>query len=339
MKVADRPIGLDQRLLQELTKFVPAEVFDAHAHLVMPAANLPPHLDGQRFGLNEYRRMVGSWLPGRQTGALVFGFPSRDNDRGAINRWIGEEIAQAEGPGLFRGLVLTAPQDDPGQVEALLRGGVFVGIKPYHLYAPMADTRQAAIEAFAPEWMWDLCHAHDGLLMLHIMRDRAISDEANLTALARLTRRYPRCRLILAHVGRSFSYRQAGGLAALVDLGNVWVDTSAITERETLRLAAETLGADRILFGTDFPISNLRGRCVATGEFFTWVYTEKEPPATEADNPGQMTLIGIESLMCLREAAEDCALSPSEVTAIFSGNARRLLADRRTNSSPAGSAV
>ena len=60
---------------QELAKFVPAEVFDAHAHLVMPAANLPPHLDGQRWGLNEYRRMVGSWLPGKAgTGALLFSF-------------------------------------------------------------------------------------------------------------------------------------------------------------------------------------------------------------------------------------------------------------------------
>ena len=111
----------------------------------------------------------------------------------------------------MRGLVLTAPQDDPRQVEALLNGGNFIGIKPYHLYAPMADTRQAAIETFAPEWMWDLCNAHDGILMLHIMRDRAISDEANLTALARLTSRYPRCRLILAHVGRSFGLSAGPG--------------------------------------------------------------------------------------------------------------------------------
>ena len=41
---------------------------------------------------------------------------------------------------------------------------------------------------------------------------------------------------------------------------------------------------------------------------------------------GGYTLVGIESLLCLREACDDTGLTPADVADIFRGNALRLLA-------------
>jgi len=326
MKLVGQLSPLDRRLVRELAAFVPSEVFDSHAHLITPAANLSPHLQGQTLGLDRYLADVTRWLPTKKLGALAFGFPSKDNDRTHINAWMEAQLRGGAAHGTFRGLVLASPADDPATVAAQLAGGVFVGIKPYHVYAPLEDTRQAKLGTFAPEWMWELCHAHDGVLMLHVMRDAAINDADNLAFIHRLARKYPRCRLVLAHVGRSFSYRSArAGLQKVADLGNVWVDTSAVTETETLRKAIEVLGPERVLYGTDYPISELRGRCVATADSFTWIYADEGEPGSPFLDPKKMTLIGIESLLCLREAVEDCGLGETDIRGIFHDNAVRLL--------------
>jgi glutamate-1-semialdehyde 2,1-aminomutase len=318
------PLDLDL-IERRINGFVPSRIFDIHTHLLRPDKQLPPHLCHEYLGWKEYAAAIHSLLPGRELNGLCFGFPARNNDRAAINQWVGKEIGSNGEQGLNRGLVLVSPEDDPKKVEPLLTEGAFIGLKPYHCYAPFPDTSQAAIEDFVPNWMWEICDAHQGVLMLHIMKDGASADEKNLSALRRLCRRYPRARVILAHIARSFSYRTARqGLSRLSDIENLWLDTSAVTEKETFHCALETFGPRRILFGTDFPISHLRGRCVATGgNAFSWFY---------ADNSGsngashEMTLIGIESLVCLREAAEDCGLGETDIQDIFLKNALRLLA-------------
>ena len=147
------------------------------------------------------------------------------------------------------------------------------------------------------------------------------SSPANRDALLRLTAQYPRCRAVLAHIARSFNWRNARGLSALRDRPNVYVDTSAVTEAEGIKIALATLGPKRVLYGTDYPESHLRGRCVTAGKSAQWIY------ADTMNNPA-MTLVGIESLRSLREASEQLGLGAPEVGRIFSGNARELLTSR-----------
>jgi glutamate-1-semialdehyde 2,1-aminomutase len=251
---------------RRLNDFIPPRIYDIHAHLLSPAKELPPYLRDQRLGLKEYAATFAPWLPERTLNGLFFGFPAANNDRAAINQWLAKELLSDGEQNLNRALLLVSPHDDQRQMARLLAGAPFAGLKPYHCYARPGDTTQAQIEEFAPEWMWEACAERQGVLMLHIMRDRACADQDNVAALRRLCRRYPRCQVILAHLARSFSYRTARqGLAQLCDVENLWLDTSAVTESETFHRAIETFGPKRILFGTDYPISQLRGRCVATG--------------------------------------------------------------------------
>lgn len=329
MKIPSALTASDERLRERLTGFVPARIFDAHAHLLNPdhfvRDNLPSSLrDVALLDLAQYRTAMARWLPGCEIDALFFGFPSRGNNRAAINSWLAEQIDGSTTH--HRGLALAAPEDKPAEVACQIRQLRLVGIKPYHVYAPRADTGQAGIEEFVPEWMWEICHDLRGVLMLHIARDHAIADPDNLAALRRLCRRYPRCQVVLAHIARSFCYRHGrAGLAQLLDLDNIWLDTSAITETETLRFALETFGPRRVLYGSDFPVSELRGRCVTLGDSFFWIHPttanlEKTVPRTDG------ALIGIESLLALREACEDAGLNPSDIEDLFRNNALRLLA-------------
>lgn len=330
MKIAVDLTESDLKLVSEkLNGFAPHEVFDFHAHPYHPAhfqPNPPPWIADQPvLGCAQHRTALSRYLPGRTIHGLYFGLPKTQTDRGTINRWVANEV-QKNGTRLSRALALVAPDDDRAAVAGMLRSGGFAGVKVYHVFASRHDTFNAAIEEYAPEWIWELCHEVNGVLMIHLVKDRAIADAENLTSLRRLCRAYPRCRLMLAHVARSFDYRNGlEGLAKLRDLDNAWVDMSAVTEADAMRAAIRALGPSRVLYGSDYAVSEMRGRCVTTGDSFFWLHPELIQPQHVPRTNFRMTLVGIESLLCLREACEECGLTAGDIQDIFLNNALRLL--------------
>ncbi len=316
---------------QAVDGFVPPKVFDAHAHLFhtrhFAAGTRPAFLpENTPFGLDAYRQAVARWLPGREVQGLFFPYPAKGNDRDGENRFLAAELAAHANLTHTRGLALAAPEDAPAKLRELIREHGFIGLKPYRLYAPLDDTTQAAIEDFAPEWMWRLCDEIDGVLMLHLMRSQGIADETNLRDIERLCTKYPRCRLVLAHVARSFAYRTAlKGLKRLVRLDNVVLDNSAVTEPESMRCALETLGPRRLLWGSDYMVSQLRGKAITMGDGFSWIYAD-ELPAKAVTQFESFTLVGIEGLLALREACQATGMNAQDVQDIFHFNGLRLIA-------------
>ncbi|MDB6028672.1 MAG: kat [Verrucomicrobiales bacterium] len=331
MKFWTEPSPADTRLIDQLAEFLPDQIFDIHSHLFHPQHCLPGHLPGAfdattQWDVDSYFAAMKNRLPNRRVDGLFFGYPSRLVDHAAANAWVAQEVL-----GRFpnRALAIASPSDSPDAVRELIAKEKFVGLKPYHVYANVPNTMHAKIEDFAPDWMWEICHEIGGVLMLHIVRDRAISDKENILSLQRLCRRYPNCRLVLAHIARSFNYRHAlEGLAAIKNLPNAFVDTSLVTESEGMRAALQILGPERLLFGSDFPFSELRGKCTSVGDGFAWIYAD-ELPANGISKVGDFTLLGIDSLLCLREACESVQLNQTEVRAIFRDNALRLLVSTR----------
>jgi glutamate-1-semialdehyde 2,1-aminomutase len=342
LQLVTRLNDTDLRLLNRcMDGFLPQRIYDIHSHLYhtrhFAPGTMPAFLDADRgYGLRDFNEAMARWMPGREVEGLFFGYPRAGNNRAGENAWLREQIEPVVATTNSRALVLAAPGDDAAEVRRLMESGVFIGIKPYRLYADVPDTNEATIESFAPEWMWELCHDHDGVLMLHIMRAGGITDPHNVEAIRRLCRRYPRCRLVLAHVARSFNYRHAReGLQAIADLDNAVVDTSAVTQAGAFRAALEILGPRRVLWGSDYMVSELRGSCISQGDGFTWIYSEDES-ARKLTIFGSYTIVGIESLMCLREACEDTGMTPGDLQDIFRDNALRLLAPHlRAESQPA----
>ena len=319
----------DQLLAGRLGGFVPQEIFDIHAHPYHPS-----HFSKDAFtflkgldvlGCQLHRDALKRYMPVNVIHGLYFGMPHRTADRSALNQWVSEEV-RTNGTSISRALKLVSPEDAPDDTRSELISGRFCGLKVYHIYSGRRESMQASITEYAPEWMWEILHQTHGIMMLHIVRDAAIDDKDNQDEIRRLSRAYPNVRLILAHVARSFNYRHGlKGLHSLEDLDNVVIDTSAICEPEAFGAAIRALGPRRILWGSDFAVSEMRGRCVATGDDFFWLHPEVVREDYIPATSHEMTVIGLESLLSLKEACENAGLNDGDVADIFLNNSLRLL--------------
>jgi glutamate-1-semialdehyde 2,1-aminomutase len=171
-----------------------------------------------------------------------------------------------------------------------------------------------------------VAHEEGLSITLHMVRPRAMADPSNQEVIRRYAERYPKARFILAHAARGFNpHHTVMGIGALAGLKNVWCDTAVVTECGALEAIVQTLGVDRLLYGSDFPVSHMRGRCVALGDSFLWL-TAENTDFRAGYGDVEPTLVGIESLRALKLACLNLGLSDSQVEAIFFGNAAELFA-------------
>ena len=183
----------------------------------------------------------------------------------------------------------------------------------------------APIEAYLPEAHVAAADTLGLTITLHLVRDRALADPVNQETIRRYCRTYANMRLILAHAARGFNpWHTIEGIESLRGLENVWFDTSAVTEAGAFEAIVETMGHEKLMYGTDFHVSHMRGRCVAVGDSFHWLYAD-EMDLDEKHTALQPVLIGLESLRSIRLACDRLKLSERQVEDIFYGNAAALL--------------
>jgi len=232
---------------------------------------------------------------------------------------------QLGGGELDRGLVVVTPQSSRESIEEHAAHPLVCGFKPYHVFADRADTFEAAIEEFLPERVWELADAHRLAITLHLMRHRALADPGNQETIRTMCAKYPGAQLILAHAARGFhAPNTIEGLPALEGLDNVWFDTSAVCEPDALMAILNAFGPGRLLWGSDFPVSAARGKCVTVGDAFSWICPRRIDDHARAPECRPI-LVGLESLRALCLAARFLDLTPEDLADIFLNNALRLL--------------
>ena len=321
-QVTDRDRELWDR---ELASFVPPSVFDAHVHLyeVGQFRGSPPALCAKgppNAGWQTFQQQIGRLMPGREIQATCFGFPATTVDFAAANAFLARECRRSG----CRGQMLIEPSMDPESIRQAVTQNGFVGLKPYHLFATEKPTFDAHIPSYLPESHLQIAHGLGLTITLHIVRSRALADASNQDCLRHYATTYPRARLILAHAARGFNpHHTIEGIHALRGLANVWFDTSVVTDAGAIEAIVRVMGHERVLYGSDFPVSHLRGRCVALGDSFLWLSPENTKlDAAYADV--QFSLVGHEALRTLKVAALSLGLSDSQVEDIFLNNAARL---------------
>lgn len=312
---------------RELESFVPQVIFDAHAHCYSTRHFKPEGVTtflkaGPRdAGIGEFRRCMGEMIPGRKIEGLFFPYPSLAVDTEQANGYLAAELKG--NPGSL-GQMLITPEMDAEFIREVVRRDKLVGLKCYHVYSPTSPTWESAIKDFLPEAHMRVAHEEGLSITLHIVRERALADRGNQEALRKYCSRYPNMKMILAHAARGFNpHHTLEGIHALKGLSNVWFDTSAITDSGAFEAIIRTLGCERLLYGADFPVSHLRGRCVGLGDSFFWI----SPENTQLHVPYadlQLSLVGLESLRSLKLAAYSLGLSDTQVEGIFGRYARAL---------------
>ena len=319
---------LDAQVSRELRGFLPEAVFDAHAHLYR-VADLPASKRGlfaqgpARATRAVWRRRVGDIVGARRlAGGLFFPVPQAGMDIQAANQFV---VQQLDGAAGSKALVLVTPDCSPQRVEDSLKDARVAGFKPYHVFSTHRPTFQAPLKSYLPEWAWELAHARGLVIMLHMVRDRALADPRNQREIRRMCETHPGARLVLAHAARGFhAPNTVRGLPALRGLQNVWFDSSGVCESAALKAILQDFGPRRLLWGSDFPVSHRRGKCVTVGDQFAWINPERVDDYATAP-PCHTLLVGLESLRALREAADEFGLSDEDLRDVFCDNARRLL--------------
>lgn len=312
---------------EELESFVPNRIFDAHAHWYRldhfpDTVTHPLVLSGPKVaGVEAYLEAMEQLTPGRKTEGLFFPFPFVGMQVDAANHFLYEELQKSPGS---RGQMLIIPEHDPEFIRETVTKYQFVGLKCYHVYSSEKPTFDSSIEAFLPESQVAMAHELGLSITLHMVRQRALADKRNQEEIRRYCLKYPNMKLILAHAARGFNpHHTVLGIDSLKGLNNVYCDTSAITDAGAFEAIIRTIGHERLLYGTDYPVSQLRGRCIGLGDSFFWI----DPNNTQLEVPYgniELSLIGLESLRTLKIAAMSTGLTDSQVEDVFCNNARRL---------------
>ena len=327
MELTWEPTDADRELFErELDGFVPDRIYDVHAHLYeLWQWKKPTILEGgpEKLPLQRYRREIQWITPGRKTHGLFFGGGLHEETFRASNEYVAAQVGQDPAS---RSLLIVSPHMDPEEVRQEVRRLSMVGLKVYQHFAPGEETWEAEIEEFLTEEHVRVAHEEELVIMLHMVKSRALADPVNQATIRRYCETWPRMRLVLAHSGTAFNpHHTAEGIHSLAGLQNVWFDTSAMTEAGAFEPIVRQFGHTRLMWGSDYPISHLRGRCVAIGDNHIWLYENNIDWDAISYRKIQPVYLGLESLRALKTAAWNLRLSDAQVEDVFWTNARKLL--------------
>ena len=317
---------LDEKIAQDLQGFLPDQIFDAHAHayrvddLVLTGPSMLAEGPAE-VTVEVWREYLGRQVGRRRLAGGLF-FPARmepptDNSNDFI-------VGQLEKSPESRGLIMIYPGYSIEKVIEYLKHPQIAGFKCYHTYSAQKPTWNAPIESYLPEWAWQLADERGLVITLHMVRDGAMADPENQREIRQMCSRYPGAKLILAHAARGFhAPNTVKGVSSLRGLQNVWFDMSGVTESAPLLAILREFGPRKLMWGSDFPVSESRGKAVTVGDGFLWLDSRSVNWAESQH--GRPTLVGLESLRALREAAGDFGLNAGDIADIFYHNAVRLL--------------
>ena len=317
---------IDRKIAEEIADFLPERIFDSHAHIwrVADWKNSPTGVftEGPReITIDVWREHVGRQMgEARLVGGFFLGVPMCDIDR--MNDFLVEQLADVSES---RGAICISPDYPQEKVKDYLKHPSIIGFKPYHVFSREHPTFQSSIAGYLPEWAWEMADERGLTITLHLVKDLALADPENQREIREMCGKYPNVKLILAHAARGFHVpNTVKGISALSGLDNIWFDTSAVCEQGAITTILREFGPRKLLWGSDFSVSEMRGKCVTIGGGFAWLDSNSVhwDILSPACNP---TLVGLESLMAVKEAADTFGCNAEDVQNIFCDNAHRFL--------------
>jgi uncharacterized protein len=280
--------------------------------------------------LQTYRLM----FPDKRITPMVFGYPENDINLELNNSYVKQCADKYRVPSLM----LAYPQWSGREMEEKIIAGEFLGIKVYLNYAPAYIPQdEIRVFDFLPHHQMEVVNSCGMIVMLHIPRSKRIKDPVNLAQIIEITKRYPKIKLIIAHVGRAYCNEDLGdAFEVLSGTGaeNLYFDFSANTNQYIFEQTIKTFGTERILFGSDLPILRMRSHRICEGGKYINLVPKgmygdvsgdshmREVEGREADN---LTFFMYEELNAFKRAAQAMRLTTKEIEDVFYNNAAKLI--------------
>jgi predicted TIM-barrel fold metal-dependent hydrolase len=308
----------EQSLMADLVARLPRRIVDAHTH-----CNLPEHVGAlpesyRRLPLTtfsyytlddtQYTRTM-LW-PGHDVTSMRFTSPFQGIDHRAANAYLLENVADYGDEFVCYGI-----PDDLAYTNELLTHPASRALKMYHRYRqPPART----LAEFLPDPILANAAKVGVPLVLHLPQPPAHSADELVNVLSA----HPDLRVILAHAGtaRPGSSDDLEALRMLSERTNVLLDTALVMDSGLLEQALLLYGPDRIMYGSDEPLSLIsvaeyehpeKGRQWVSAMRYHWL--DETDAATYSDRTGVEMLIHFAELRALHDA----------IARLFSGDKRR----------------
>lgn len=320
---------------KHLKDFLPDKMFDAHVHISTAGlSRYGSHNGGstwtdylcKEMGVEEFLAMNKEMFPNQSMEALIFGMCLTGIDE--TNAYVINNNKDYGFPMLYR----SDYAQDPDELEAKVKAGGFIGLKPYLTncpsYIPSAEVR---IFDFLPPAQLEVANKNGWIIMLHIPRNKRLGDPVNVAQIMEIEEKYPNIKLIVAHVGRAYTDADFGNaFEVLKNTKNMMFDFTANLFTPAITEGIKTVGVDRFLYGTDLPIAVMRMyRIVENGDYFNVVprgyYGDVtgQPHMREEDND-QISLMAYEQLLAFKRSVAELKLSDTDVEKILYSNAKAL---------------
>lgn len=307
-----------------INDFLPDKIFDAHMHLY--------HKDymvgkSETFILEDYYKDLSKVIGNREVLANIIPYPSKKvvmaSDDSVLNftdKFLYEELSKNTNN---VGEILVLPNDTEESILKRIKSERICGFKPYHLLNGGVDTTQLDIEEYLPESAFSLADKLGKVITLHLVKDKALSDEKNLNYIIKMAKKYPNAKLILAHAARGFaSWTTVESIDKIKNLDNVWYDLSAVCESPAIFEIIRKCGTTRVVWGSDYPISNIVGKAVSIADKFYWIDKSYNP---EIAKEVEMISVFEENILAVRQAFNMLDLTKKDIEDIFYNNSIRLL--------------
>lgn len=258
-------------------------IIDSHVHIgleTMLARPIPPEKLARPAFRDRMANSVENQLAQMDAHsvdtAVVFGFPLEEVDRVAANEYVLD--AARRYPGRFIPFMLVGDDTE----DWLARGAK--GFKQQNiLYAPERFDLMRAYATMAEARVPMLIH-------FRAAQGYDVAEQARA-----ILARVPTLKLIVAHMGRNTpnsADQVERAVRGLADFTNVVFETSTVRDPTAVEQAVQLVGAERVIFGSDYPFNS---------------YQDADPLALELD--------------VIRQAA----LSDEARQKILSGNMQRIL--------------
>jgi predicted TIM-barrel fold metal-dependent hydrolase len=332
---------IDRVYEEELRPWLPARMVDCHVHVGRAEHCRPISRErnaamwslelGCHQTWEQMRAVYRTLFPEQEVSVLAFGLCIREVDFDRENAYVLRGLSDAANNA--RGLYITRPEWHPSKIENAMADG-FVGIKPYPDVAPQ-DTSEVSIYDFLPRAHLSVVNELGGVVVLHVPREARLADSRNVDEVLEINDSYPDVKLIIAHVGRCYCLPTAERcLPHFADRPGIYFDTAANLNPDVLELALDTVGPDRMFFGSDLPITLMRGVREHRGETYinytdgaySWNTNRKSPEEEQC-----YTYYLYEELRALICAVRRCGLGKIGLEKILYANGERLFASSATD--------
>lgn len=325
----------DKRCLKRIEGFLPEKVFDMHTH-IWDCKTIPGFMgEGSLFdigidkvGYDELKKFQKVLYPGVKewrNNFLTIPDPAMMEPGSDLfdiaNAFM---VAELDKHPENIGAMAVLPGMTTDDIKRYLVHDGIRGFKCYHNTAPVKPTWNSCIGEYLPESAWQVANERGMFITLHMVKDRALSDPDNLDYIIEKCKQYPNANLILAHAARGFApYNTMDSIHSLRGLQNVYFDCAAVSEPKGIVAILKEFGPSRLLWGSDFPVSMARGRCIGISDSFYWIYSD-ELDLLNPNTKYSAALVGTEGLLAIKLACDEYGCSKKDIEDIFYNNAMRL---------------